>query len=108
VTRHSAGYSAEMLALQVLRWPRRLTSSLRSLPDFIIVGAMKTRATSLYDSLCLHPRILRPLSDRLGEATGEVHCAISCGDLLILFVVCSATLVGRVIIVAAKAPRPPT
>ena len=37
---------------------RQLTSSLRALPNFIILGSPKSRTTSLYDYLSAHPQIL--------------------------------------------------
>ena len=36
---------------------RLITSPLRSLPDFVIIGAMKSGTTSLYDFLIKHPAI---------------------------------------------------
>lgn len=36
---------------------RRLTSSLRELPDFVIIGAMKCGTTSLHNYLAQHPQI---------------------------------------------------
>ena len=38
----------------------RLTSSLRALPSFIVVGTMKGGTTSLFKYLCQHPDILPP------------------------------------------------
>lgn len=37
---------------------RRVTSRLRPLPDFLIVGAMKAGTTSLYHDLLRHPQVL--------------------------------------------------
>jgi len=37
---------------------RFLTSSLRSLPDFIIIGAQKSGTTSLYDLISKHPGVI--------------------------------------------------
>ncbi|REJ66496.1 MAG: hypothetical protein DWQ31_14520 [Planctomycetota bacterium] len=42
-----------------LRGSRRwLTSPLRTLPDYLIIGAAKSGTTSLYKYLCRHPRVL--------------------------------------------------
>lgn len=46
--------------------PRRLSSFLRVLPDFIIIGAHKSGTTALYDYLSEHPHII-PASDK------EIH-----------------------------------
>lgn len=44
------------------RWatwvPRQATSHLRVLPNFLILGAMKSGTTSLYQYLCQHPKVL--------------------------------------------------
>ena len=37
---------------------RRLTASLRVLPDFLILGAQKAGTTTLYDNLVKHPQVL--------------------------------------------------
>ncbi len=39
------------------RWGRQVTSALRPLPDFIIIGAQKGGTTSLYDSVVQHPDV---------------------------------------------------
>ena len=45
-------------ARQWVDWKmRRASASLRVLPDFLIVGAMKGGTTSLYDYLCRHERV---------------------------------------------------
>lgn len=40
---------------------RLVSSPLRVLPDFIIIGAQKCGSTSLYKNLCRHPDIAKPL-----------------------------------------------
>ena len=51
-------YSAPYLALWVMRLGfHRLTRSLRTLPDFLIIGAQRSGTTSLYNYLCEHPAI---------------------------------------------------
>jgi len=37
---------------------RAATSFMRSLPDFIVIGAAKAGTTSLYEAICRHPRVL--------------------------------------------------
>ena len=37
---------------------RAATSFMRSLPDFIVIGAAKSGTTSLYEMICRHPRVL--------------------------------------------------
>ena len=53
--------------IRTLKWSyRRSTYFIRSLPDFIIIGAMKCGTTSLYSYLASHPQVL-PASEK------EVH-----------------------------------
>lgn len=48
------------------RFPlRRLTAPLRALPDFLIVGAMKSGTSSLYTYLCQHPSVRPPVRKEL-------------------------------------------
>ena len=42
---------------EILRFPRRLTSQMRLMPDFIIIGAQRCGTTSLYNYLIKHPSI---------------------------------------------------
>jgi Sulfotransferase domain len=51
---------------QVKRLPRRLLSSARPLPDFLVIGAQKSGSTTLYDYLVQHPQVRAAL-------TKEVH-----------------------------------
>ena len=37
---------------------RAATSFMRSLPDFVVIGAAKSGTTSLYEMICRHPRVL--------------------------------------------------
>lgn len=39
-------------------WPRRWTAGLRSLPDFLVIGAQRAGTTSLFRSLESHPQVL--------------------------------------------------
>ncbi len=42
-------------------WPaRRITSSRRGLPDFVVIGAAKAGTSSLFEYLCTHPSVARP------------------------------------------------
>src|SRR2546421_10257710 len=45
-------------ARQAVGFYRQLTSSLRLLPDFVIIGAQKGGTTSLYSYLIEHPNII--------------------------------------------------
>ena len=50
--------------LRLLRPPhllRNLTSPLRRLPDFVVIGARKSGTTTLHDRLCRHPRVVPAL-----------------------------------------------
>ena len=40
---------------------RRLTAPLRAVPDFFVVGAMKSGTSSLFHYLCQHPLVAAPL-----------------------------------------------
>lgn len=51
---------------QVKRFPRRLLSLARPLPDFLVIGAQKSGSTTLYDYLVQH-------SDVRAALTKEVH-----------------------------------
>ena len=43
-----------------------LTSSFRVLPDFIIIGSMKSGTTSLYHDICEHPCVSPAAYDEIG------------------------------------------
>ena len=43
-----------------------LTSPIRVLPDFIIIGAMKSGTTSLYYNICQHPNVFEAAYDEIG------------------------------------------
>jgi hypothetical protein len=43
-----------------------ITSSLRVLPNFIIIGSMKSGTTSLYYNICQHPCVLKAAYDEIG------------------------------------------
>jgi len=44
---------------------RRLTSRIRVLPDFLIVGAQKSGTTTLFHYLIQHPNIIRPITKEI-------------------------------------------
>ena len=51
---------------------RRLTSRLRNMPDFIIIGAGRAGTTSLYSYLIQHPLIAAALTDN-NESVADLH-----------------------------------
>lgn len=50
-----------------------LTGPLRSLPNFIIIGAVRCGTTSLYYNLCEHPGILPAAYDEIGFFDSNYH-----------------------------------
>ncbi|WP_019503571.1 sulfotransferase domain-containing protein [Pleurocapsa sp. PCC 7319] len=48
------------LVSQSLKIGRILTSPIRRMPDFLIIGAQKCGTTSLFDFLVQHPNIGKP------------------------------------------------
>ncbi len=58
MTRKSFRYRLTTAAQSPLWKYRQLTSSGRSLPDFIVIGAHKTGTTSLHEYLGKHPQLL--------------------------------------------------
>tara|TARA_B100000029_G_scaffold510810_1_gene603246 strand:- start:64 stop:852 length:789 start_codon:yes stop_codon:yes gene_type:complete len=54
-----------------------LTGSIRVLPDFIIIGAMKSGTTSLYKYMCQHPCILPAAYDEIGFFDSNFHLGIN-------------------------------
>jgi hypothetical protein len=61
-----AGLGGQRRVDEIKRLPRRATSSRRSLPDFVVIGAMKSGTTTLYNHIVGHPAV-RPAFTR------EVH-----------------------------------
>ena len=51
ISHHAAAHAHWLLAHR---------GTLHALPDFLVVGAMKSGTTSLFDSLVTHPGILGP------------------------------------------------
>lgn len=54
---HFLAFIPNVIAVQAIPHYRRLTSPLRSLPDFIIIGAQKGGTSSLFHYLSQHPQI---------------------------------------------------
>jgi len=53
-----------------------ITSPIRLLPDFIVIGAKRCGTTSLYHYLGLHPRIKRSSHDHLGFFDDNFHLGL--------------------------------
>lgn len=53
-----------------------ITSPLRILPNFIIIGAVRCGTTSLYYNLCEHPSILAASYDELGFFDSNFHLGL--------------------------------
>lgn len=54
-----------------------LTGSLRVLPDFIIIGAMRSGTTSLYYDICEHPCIIPASYDEIGYFDTNYHLGLN-------------------------------
>ena len=54
---------------------RGLSSPLRPLPDFVIIGARKSGTTTLYRRMCGHPRVLPALRKEVSYFTGRDYTA---------------------------------
>ena len=61
ITRQSAQNAVWDVGRLICLAPRLLDASSRSLPDFLIIGAMKAGTTSLYHVLGGHPQVMRSL-----------------------------------------------
>ena len=53
-----------------------ITSSSRVLPDFIIIGTVRSGSTSLYYNICEHPSILPASYDEIGFFDSNYHLGI--------------------------------
>ena len=53
-------------------FPRRITSNLRTYPDFIIIGSGRAGTTSLYNYLIQHPNIMSSFSHR-DQKVADLH-----------------------------------
>ena len=54
-----------------------ITGPLRVLPDFIIVGAMKSGTTSLYYNICEHPCVKPASYDEIGYFDVNYHLGLN-------------------------------
>ena len=54
-----------------------ITGPLRTLPDFIIIGAMKSGTTSLYNYICEHPCVLPAAYDEVGFFDDNFHLGLN-------------------------------
>jgi len=54
-----------------------ITSSLRVLPNFIIIGSMKSGTTSLYYDICEHPSVLKAAYDEIGFFDSNYHLGLN-------------------------------
>ena len=55
----------EMAAAAGAMGPRRATSPLRALPDFLVIGAAKSGTTSLFRHLAEHPLVVPPVTKEI-------------------------------------------
>ena len=54
-----------------------LTGPIRSLPDFIIIGTVRSGSTSLYHNICQHPCVLSASYDELGFFDSNFHLGLN-------------------------------
>ncbi len=54
-----------------------LTGPIRSLPDFIIIGTVRSGTTSLYYNICQHPCVLPAAYDELGFFDSNYHLGLN-------------------------------
>lgn len=54
-----------------------ITASLRVLPNFIIIGSMKSGTTSLYYNICQHPCVLKAAYDEIGFFDSNYHLGLN-------------------------------
>ncbi len=55
---------------------RRLTAARRALPDFLIIGAMRSGTTALHDTLARHPRVIPAIKKEIHFFDLEFHRGI--------------------------------
>ena len=53
-----------------------MTANSRVLPDFIIIGTVRSATTSLYYNMCKHPSILPAFTDEIGFFDSNYHLGI--------------------------------
>ena len=54
-----------------------ISGPIRSLPDFIIIGAVRSGTTSLYYNICQHPCVLSAAYDELGFFDSNFHLGLN-------------------------------
>ena len=54
-----------------------ITSSSRVLPNFIIIGTVRSASTSLYYNICEHPSVLEAAYDEIGFFDSNFHLGIN-------------------------------
>ena len=54
-----------------------ITSSSRVLPDFIIIGTVRSGSTSLYYNICEHPSVLPAAYDEIGFFDSNYHLGVN-------------------------------
>tara|TARA_A100001037_G_scaffold63668_2_gene55732 strand:+ start:1228 stop:2106 length:879 start_codon:yes stop_codon:yes gene_type:complete len=54
-----------------------ITASSRVLPDFIIIGTVRSGSTSLYHNICEHPSIIPAAYDEIGYFDSNYHLGIN-------------------------------
>ena len=54
-----------------------ITASSRVLPDFIIIGTVRSGSTSLYYNICEHPSVLSAAYDEIGFFDSNYHLGIN-------------------------------
>ena len=54
-----------------------ITASSRVLPDFIMVGTVRSGSTSLYYNICEHPSVIPAAYDEIGFFDSNFHLGIN-------------------------------
>ena len=54
-----------------------ITATSRVLPDFIIIGTVRSGSTSLYYNICEHPSVLPASYDEIGYFDSNYHLGIN-------------------------------
>ena len=54
-----------------------ITGPIRLLPDFIIIGTVRSGTTSLYSNICQHPCVLPAAYDELGFFDSNFHLGLN-------------------------------
>ena len=54
-----------------------ITAPLRVLPDFLVIGSVRSGSTSLYYDICNHPSILPAAYDEIGFFDSNYHLGMN-------------------------------